>query len=49
MKQAIAWRTLPDVFTGMAGALKPLEGLTYEKIGVQGAQVTPASAAGAAR
>jgi NADH-quinone oxidoreductase subunit G len=48
LKLPLAWRSLPEIFKAMAGSVTPLNGLTYETIGAQGAQVGSAPAAGAA-
>ena len=48
LKQPLAFRSLPEVFKGMAGSVAAFEGLTYDAIGAQGAQVGAAPAAGAA-
>ena len=41
LKRPLAWRNPSEIFLGMAKALAPLEGLSYETIGSQGATLTP--------
>jgi NADH-quinone oxidoreductase subunit G len=36
----LAWRNPKEIFLGLARTVAPFEGLTYEKIGPQGAQLT---------
>ena len=48
LNQPLAWRTLPDIFAGLAGSVGPLQGLTYAAIGAEAAAVGAAPAAGAA-
>jgi NADH-quinone oxidoreductase subunit G len=48
LKQPVTWRSLPEIFKAMAGRVATLEGLTYDTIGAQGAQVASSPAAGAA-
>ena len=50
LKHPLAWRNPQEIFLGMAKAPGPFEGLSYEKIGSQGARLNlPASAMASAR
>ena len=41
LKYPLTWRNPREILLGMAKTLAPFEGLSYEKIGSQGATVTP--------
>jgi len=40
LHRPLAWRNPQEIFLGLASALAPFEGLSYEKIGSQGASLT---------